>query len=63
MGTLKESDRQAVLERAATKEPGTYEWWTALSTLEDGDFALDPDPLLTSADATVDEIELHLYSL
>lgn len=68
MGTLKEAnpralDTQAVLNRAATTEPGTYEWWTAVSTFADGDFALEPDPLLTSTNATVDEIELRLYSL
>jgi hypothetical protein len=73
MGTTKEAhmrelstravNTQAVLDRAATTEPGTYEWWTAVSTFADGDFALEPDPLLTSTDATVDEIELRLYAL
>jgi hypothetical protein len=62
MGTLKEANTQAVLERAATREAGAHEWWTALS-FEDGDLALAPDPLLTSTAQSVDEIELRLYSL
>ncbi|MEA2682906.1 MAG: hypothetical protein QOK05_1234 [Chloroflexota bacterium] len=65
MGTLKETNTQVMdraAHRAATNEAGAYEWWTALSTFEEGDFALEPDPLLTAADATTDDIELRLYS-
>ena len=61
MGTLKDSRNLAVLERAARQEAGTYEWWTALS-FEDGDLALEPDPVLTPAEDTVDEIEIRLFS-
>jgi hypothetical protein len=61
MGTLKETQTQAVLDRAASTEAGTYEWWTALS-FEDGDLALEPTPVAT-ADDDVDELELRLYSL
>ena len=61
MGTSKELQTQAVLERASSREIGTDEWWTAVS-FEDGDFSLEPDPVLaTAADAT--ELELRLYSL
>jgi hypothetical protein len=62
MGPLKEADTRAVLDRAATREAGAHEWWTAVS-FEDGDQALEPDPLLTSTEQSVDEIELRLYSL
>ena len=51
---------QAVLDLSANTDAGTYEWWTALS-FEDGDLALEPDPL--ASEAGVDELELRLYSL
>jgi len=60
MGISKESQTQAVLERASSREVGTDEWWTALS-FEDGDFALEPDPVLTAAGDAA-ELELRLYS-
>jgi hypothetical protein len=59
---MNESQTQAVLDRAATEEAGTFEWWTALA-FEDGDLALDADPLLKPAEQTVEDIELRLYSL
>jgi len=61
MASSKELQTQAVLERAASTEAGTFEWWTALS-FEDGDAALEPDRLVT-AEAAVDQLELRLYSL
>ena len=61
MGTLKESQRQAVLDHAGSREIGTHEWWTVLS-FEDGDFALEPDPVLTPAASDAAELELRLYS-
>ncbi|HEV1997432.1 MAG TPA: hypothetical protein VGR61_04785 [Candidatus Dormibacteraeota bacterium] len=61
MGTLKESQTQAVVDTAATRDAGTYEWWTALSFGE-GDLAQEPDPIV-DAEARVDELELRLYSL
>ena len=61
MGTLKENQTQAVLERAASQEAGTYEWWTVLS-FEDADLAPEPDPMV-SEDSGVDALELRLYSL
>ena len=61
MGTSKERQTQAVLDRAASSEVGSYEWWTALN-FEDGDVALESDAL-TTAEAGVDELELRLYSL
>ena len=62
MGTLKDSHNQAVLEKASKQDAGTYEWWTALS-FEDGDLALEHDPVLAPADEAADEIEVRLYSL
>jgi|GEM_PF-2280441 len=59
MGTSKESQTQAVLERASSREAGTDEWWTALS-FEDGDLALEPDPVTPAGDAAA--LELRLYS-
>ena len=61
MGTSKELQTQAVLERAAGTEAGTFEWWTALS-FEEGDAALEPVRLV-KAEAAVDQLELRLYSL
>lgn len=61
MGTLNETTNQAVMERVANQASATDEWWTALS-FEDGDFALEPDPVLTPADDTVESIELRLFS-
>lgn len=61
MGTEKELQTLAVLERTATSEAGTFEWWTALS-FEDGDVALEQGRPVT-AEAGVDELELQLYSL
>ena len=61
MGTSKDLQTQAVLDRAASSETGSYEWWTALS-FEEGDVALESDPLVTG-EAGVDELELRLYSL
>ena len=61
MGTSKELQTQAVLERAASTEAGTFEWWTALS-FEDGDVALEQGRPVT-AEAGVDELALRLYSL
>jgi hypothetical protein len=61
MGTEKESQRQAVLERAATRRPGADEWWTALA-FDDGDLALEPDPVLTTRDDQPDDIELRIYA-
>ena len=61
MGTSRESQRQAVLEHASSRETGTDEWWTAVS-FEDGDFALEPDPVLAPAAGDPAELELRLYS-
>ena len=60
MGTLKESQTQVVLDRAADSAAGTFEWWTALS-FEDGDLALEPDPIV-STEGAADDLELRLYS-
>jgi hypothetical protein len=61
MGTLKESQAQAVLEKVANTEAGTYEWWTALA-FEDADLAPEPDPMVAD-DFGDDALELRLYSL
>ncbi len=49
------------MERVASEAAATDEWWSALSF--DDNVALEPDPMLTSADETVDVIELRLYSV
>lgn len=61
MATSKEAQTQAVLERAHSREVGTDEWWTILS-FEDGDFSLEPDPVLTRAGDAA-ELERRLYSI
>jgi hypothetical protein len=61
MGTLKESQTQAVIERVTSRPAGNDEWWTALS-FEDGDLALEPDPVLTTAQDPA-ALEIRLYSL
>lgn len=60
MGTFKESQTPAVMERATSHAAGTDEWWTALS-FEDGDLALEPDPVLATAEDP-GALELRLYS-
>ena len=61
MGTLKESQTQAVLDTAASRDAGTYEWWTALN-FADGDLAQEPDPRV-EVEAGGDEFEFRLYSV
>ena len=60
MGTSKESQTQVVLEHASSREVGNDEWWTALS-FEDGDFSIEPDPVLTPSDA--EALERRLYTV
>ncbi|MDQ6748133.1 MAG: hypothetical protein M3010_08540 [Candidatus Dormibacteraeota bacterium] len=61
MGTSRPTSTQVVMERVASEAAATDEWWSALSF--DDNVALEPDPMLTSADETVDVIELRLYSV